>query len=333
MEKTASPAKSHDNYVDVAETAGNNSLPLRPQNLVYLTISNGFTIPMTGEVIKDHIEEVLNFKMRSNDVTVASYPKSGTTWVQEIVWLICNDADIERAKAASLFRRFCLLDMPGVSEFDMMRGMTSLDACPQDQRRFIKTHLPFEVQPMEQQSAGRGKIIYVVRNPKDDCVSFYHMHRMYNVLQDPKTWSEFLDKFCNGQVVYGTWFDHVSKWWQVYQERKDSIYIIQYESMKKDLKAAVMQLAKFLEKELSDEQINSIVQHCSFKEMSKNKNTNWSELKDLGFFDFNVSKFMRKGEVGDWKNYFTVNQSEAFDELMKIRLKDCDLKFEYDLSG
>lgn len=119
---------------------------------------------------------------------------------------------------------------------------------------------------------------------------------------------------------------------QVHQKRKDSIYIVQYESMKKNLKEAVTQLANFLGKQLSDDQINSIVQHCSFKEMSKNKSTNWSEFRSKGLIDENVSKFMRKGEVGDWKNHFTVSQNEAFDELLKTRLNDCDLKIAYELT-
>jgi len=41
---------------------------------------------------------------------------------------------------------------------------------------------------------------------------------------------------------------------------------------------------------------------------------------------------MRKGEVGDWRNYFTVAQSEAFDELYQSRLASTGLEFEFKIA-
>jgi len=50
-----------------------------------------------------------HFKIRSDDIFVLSFPKSGTTWTQEMVWLIANDCDFIGAKTL-LRERFPFLE-------------------------------------------------------------------------------------------------------------------------------------------------------------------------------------------------------------------------------
>ena len=40
--------------------------------------------------------------------------------------------------------------------------------------------------------------------------------------------------------------------------------------------------------------------------------------------------FLRKGEVGDWRNYFSAEQSAAMDHKCKEKLKDTGIEFEYE---
>jgi len=60
--------------------------------------------------------------------------------------------------------------------------------------RYIKTHLPFNLLPHQIQAHERSpKIIYVARNPKDVCTSFYH-HKVLTEAYD-KSIDEFVDEF------------------------------------------------------------------------------------------------------------------------------------------
>lgn len=51
-------------------------------------------------------DQMYNFEARSGDVYICTYPRSGTTWTQEMIWLICNDLDYETAEKITLNERF-----------------------------------------------------------------------------------------------------------------------------------------------------------------------------------------------------------------------------------
>ncbi len=43
-------------------------------------------------------------------------------------------------------------------------------------------------------------------------------------------------------------------------------------------------------------------------------------------------KFMRKGIVGDWKNFLSAEQSAEMDTICVNRLRDTGLEFQYELN-
>ena len=83
---------------------------------------------------------------------------------------------------------------------------------------------------------------------------------------------------------------------------------MRYEDMKKDPREAIVQVAKFLGKfdGLSDEMLNRIVEATSFGSMKTNKSVNydWVEKPE------NCPGHIRKGIVGDWQNYFNLDDDD-----------------------
>nr|XP_039254000.1 sulfotransferase family cytosolic 1B member 1-like isoform X3 [Styela clava] len=274
-------------------------------------------------------EEALKFKIRDDDVFIATYPKSGTTWIQQIVWLICNNADINVDKDKPLSSRIPFLETVDMTD-KVLLGIQTLEKWQKNKQRLIKTHLPYGLLPEDIQSGNKCKIIYVARNAKDVCVSFYFFHVMNMLLPHPGTWSEFLKNYSSGNIMFGSWFPHVLTYWEKFQTDKERIYFTTYEAMKKDLKREIVAVSNFLGKKLTNEQIDIIFNFCTFDSMSKDKSTNYSHVKNL-VMNFKKSRFMRKGEVGDWKNYFTINENAAFDELYEEKIKDSGLDIPFEV--
>ncbi|XP_078508486.1 sulfotransferase 1 family member D1-like [Lissotriton helveticus] len=266
--------------------------------------------------------EVESFKARPDDLLICTYPKSGTTWVSEITDLILNEADTEKTKRDAIFIRVPFLEFaaPGMqSGIQLLRDAVST--------RLIKTHLPIELLPNTFWE-NNCKIIYVARNAKDVAVSFYYFHLMSRVHPDPGTWDEFLEKYLAGNVSYGSWYAHVKGWWE---KRKDPcVLYLFYEDIMEDPMREIRKISEFLEKDLGDEVLEKIVYHTSFKEMEQNFMSIYGTIP-IVVMDHNVSPFMRKGIVWDWKNHFTVTQNEKFDEDYEKNMAGPSLPFRTEL--
>ncbi|XP_046383782.1 luciferin sulfotransferase-like isoform X2 [Ischnura elegans] len=208
-----------------------------PQGKTAKFSGKGYLMPVGYAAFAASIQEL---ESRPDDVWVASFPKCGTTWTQEMVWCICNDLNFEHAKSIAIRLRFPFVENSSLSNsrelgdenspvykysWDSVKYTSDLPS-----PRFIKTHLPLNLLP-DQVKSKKPKIVCVARNPKDTCVSYYH-HCI--LLEGYKgTLSEFVTLFLEDTVAYGPYWDNVLSYW----EHKDdsNILFLTYEEMKKNL--------------------------------------------------------------------------------------------------
>ncbi|XP_040922363.1 sulfotransferase 2B1-like [Toxotes jaculatrix] len=257
------------------------------------------------------------FTFRPDDIVIVTYPKSGTTWMQEIVPLILSGGDPSSVETLPNWDRAPWLEEHRACILNLDERLSP---------RVFSTHFHYNMMPPGFFEV-KPKVIYVTRNPKDVFTSSFHYYGMASYLVNPGPQSEFLHKFLDGKVMFGSWFDHVKGWLSA--EDRGHIMYISYEEMIMDLKDSVTRISQFLEKPLDTEVIEKIADRCLFKNMKQNDMSNYS-IVPCEFMDQTKSEFLRKGIAGDWKNQLTVAEAEYFDAVYKDKMKDVKYKFVWD---
>ncbi|XP_043825518.1 sulfotransferase family cytosolic 1B member 1-like [Dromiciops gliroides] len=268
-------------------------------------------------------ERIEQFQCKPDDVWLITFPKSGTAWVSEIMDLIRHDGDVEKQEKIDIGRRVQMLEsaIPGI----LLEGTEYLEKMSSP--RFVRTHLPISLLPKNFWES-KGKVIYVARNAKDVVVSYYNFDKMNKFNPEPGTFPEFLEKFMSGNVPYGSWYEHVTSWWE--KKKDHPILYLFYEDIKEHPKREIRKVMQFLGKQLDEETLDRIVQRTSFETMKNNIWVNYKSYPST-FFDHDISSFMRKGIAGDWKNYFTVAENEKFDADYEKKMRGTTLKFRSEI--
>lgn len=193
--------------------------------------------------------------------------------------------------------------------------------------RFIKSHLPLPLLPSQLDKI-KPKIVYTCRHPKDVAVSSYFHFRM--VHNFAATFDDFCDLMIKGLTPLGNLWPHYLDFWHKRQE--PNILFLRYEDMKRDLKGTLIKLAKFLEKDYTDAEYDQLGEYLSFQSMRKNKACNLEDMLEerhgKGFFQKVGDYFIRKGQVGDWKNHMSPELSKKFDDWIEANTKGTGLTFD-----
>ncbi|XP_057652154.1 luciferin sulfotransferase-like [Diorhabda carinulata] len=295
---------------------------------------------------KREAEHLYNFVARPTDVFIVTFPRSGTTWTQELVWLLANDLDYETANKVLLAQRFPFLEFScfvhkevkanllKVNQFDppSCKLIETLDYPSWKyldtikENRFIKTHLPFSLLPSNLLNAG-SKVIYVARHPKDVAVSYYHLNRTYVTQGYVGDFKNFWKYFQSGLVAWGPYWEHLKEGWSRRHEKNVLFYF--YEDMKKNPIATFRKLATFLGKNYSDEELSILENHLRIDNFKNNKSVNNDEHRNIGLIANGEESFIRKGVIGGWTTYFDENLSQEADRWIEDNLRSSNIVLPY----
>ena len=277
-------------------------------------------------------------------IWLASYPKSGNTWVRSFIssLLYTNDGKVSFSKlnkiaqfpARSQFLNF-IDDLQNVKEvyknWSSVQNYLNLD----NQIKFLKTHhinCKIENYEFTDQTNTLG-VIYIVRDPRNvacsvkNHFSLNNYEEVKNFLFRENNWLGIVkDKdqaIMDNKIptLISSWKTNYLSW----KNKTKNYLLIKYENLLNDPNSEFFKISKYLENHLkiniSKEKVNKAIESCSFKNLQK--------LEIEGKFqestvdkDNNNVKFFHLGPENDWRKKLDKEISKAIEEQFQEEMKE-----------
>ena len=273
------------------------------------------------------------FRPRPDDIIVATYPKSGTTWIQRILSMLIFRSE----EPVALDRIFPWWE---VNRRPIEAVVDDLEA--QRHRRSVKTHVPFDGVPR----FDAVKYIHVARDGRDVCMS-YHNHctgflsealeRMDAVgLAEPTLRRPYprvdLDPAIyfhhwltagaipgeNDGTPYLSYFAYEKTFWDARIE--NNLLFVHYDDLQTDMIGEMRRIADFLKIEIPDADLSRMADLASFESMRKDAAVLIPEMAKN--FEGGALRLVNKGQSGRWRGVYDEADVELFENKLRSAVPD-----------
>lgn len=280
-------------------------------------MSNAIAWPRkTRELHNHHFDSTIwnDFAFRDDDIVIATWAKSGTTWTQQIVAQLLFGPDQDRA-VAEMSPWLDLRVPPKAVKLPEVEAQTH--------RRFLKTHLPVDALVFSPQA----KYLYIGRDGRDVVWSMFNHHvnandLWYQALNDTpgrvgppigrppgdirQYWRDWMNQ--DGHPFWPFW-ESVRSWWAI--RELPNVLFLHFAEMKRDMPGQMRRIAAFLDAKIDESQWPAMVEQCSFDWMKKNA----TQSTPLGgaFWDGGAETFVHKGVNGRWAETLTAAECAEYE--------------------
>lgn len=222
-----------------------------------------------------------HFGLKPSDCFLASYPKSGNTWVKFVLATICAKCSVEAWSDRNQF-------VPTVGH--QREAMAVLA----NGGRLLKTH--------ESYRSTYKKAIFLVRDPRDVCVSYFHHARREMGSSD--TFGQFLTRFLQGQIdAYGSWESHTQSWVQAAASMNAEILPVRYEDLLVNPLDQFRKICTFLGLRVHDDELISAIDDNRPDRMRDKE----KQSPDRALFPAQNQSFVRSAKANDWRTTFSAD--------------------------
>ena len=272
-------------------------------------------------------------------IWIASYPKSGNTWLRSIITSLLYTTDgifdfklikkIKQFPTRNQFQEFTknFNDINEISKFWLL-AQDKINLT--EEIKFFKTHnlnCAVNKNSFTNKSHTLGTI-YVVRDPRN-LVNSIKNH--YNKGNDEEAKNFLISKKILSRVpkdneadiatLLGSWSDHYNFW----TKKNSNLLLIKYEDLildtKKELERIIIYLKKFMTVEINPEKIKNILNTTSFDHLK--------DLENKGLFNENVYdskknkiRFFNKGPSNDWTKVLDKNIQNDIEKVFSKEMKE-----------
>lgn len=259
----------------------------------------------------------------SHDVFVATFVKSGTNWMMQIVHQLAFRGEGEFNHVHDVVTWPDTKLMGPMSGYAIPLEDPAVWMASPEQKRVIKSHFSWELLPYSEDA----RYIMVIRDPKDVFVSSYFFFLkngpMGPVAPSVETW---LNLFLSDDFfINGSWAANTAGYWA--QRHRKNVLICSFKAMRRDLPGTVRKVSAFLDVNASDEVIARVCERSSFDYMKRidNKFRVW-KMVPWG----REGPMMRKGAQGGSSELLSPEQQRRVDDYFRNELKRLGSDFPYE---
>lgn len=227
-------------------------------------------------------------RLSEHDVFLASYPKSGNTWLRHLLGYLVTGESTPWRGGINLVS-------------DLIGRHDPLPKVARGDGRLIKTHEPF--------NESYRRAIVLVRDGRDVAVSEFFFQQAYTrhfyLYHD--SFETFLKLWLQGKTNgYRSWHNHVLSWNNAAQEDQRGFLILRFEDFKQDTLGSLRKVVDYAGLQADDQLLQAAIDDCSIDSMKRKERDYWEAQGQPN------RNFVRGGKSGGWRDYFTPELEELF---------------------
>jgi hypothetical protein len=225
-------------------------------------------------------------QLNKEDVLLASYPRSGITWLQFLTLDLLTGEDPQFRDVRS--------KIPYIGEHPRVSPLLRSGG------RLIHSH-----EPRSAAVAG-PRVLYVVRDPRAVVVSEYRwmQRKQFRV----GSIDDYLPRFLKGRSTpWGSWGHHLTRWLDGPAIKAGRLCFIRFEDLRANTFSVMKGVCRFLDLDATDTDVQRAIDDNAIERMRAKEDKGLSP----GRYSRRDVRFVGTGEVSGWRTMLSPRQAQV----------------------